>query len=31
MKYLHYYDTKTAHDAVYNGNGYEEPWVSYTE
>lgn len=31
MKYLHYYDTKTAHDAVYNGNGYEEPWVAYVE
>lgn len=31
MKYLHYYDTKTAHDAVYNGNGYEEPWTAYVE
>lgn len=31
MKYLHYYDTKTAHDAVYNGNEYEEPWTAYIE
>ena len=31
MKYLHYYDTKTAHDAVYNGNAYEEPWTAYIE
>lgn len=31
MKYLHYFETQAAHDAVYNGSGYEEPWVSYTE
>lgn len=31
MKYLHYYDTKAAHDAVYNGSDYQEPWVAYIE
>lgn len=31
MKYLHKYDTKAAHDAVYNGSGYQEPWVAYID
>ena len=30
-EYLHLFDTKANHDAVYNGNGYEEPWVGYIE
>lgn len=29
MKYLHKYNTKAAHDAVYNGSDYQEPWVAY--
>jgi hypothetical protein len=29
MAYLHLFDTKSAHDAVYNGEGYNEPWVGY--
>lgn len=31
MKYLHKYDTKAAHDAVYNGSDYQEPWVAYID
>lgn len=26
--YLHLFETQAAHDAVYNGSGYQEPWVS---
>ena len=29
MAYLHLFDTKSAHDAVYDGEGYNEPWVGY--
>ena len=28
-KYLHLFETKSAHDTVYNGEGYIEPWVGY--
>lgn len=28
MKYLHKYDTKAAHDAVYNESNYQKPWVA---
>lgn len=28
-KYLHLFETESAHDAVYNGEGYIEPWVGY--
>ena len=28
-QYLHLFETKAAHDAVYNGEGYNEPWVGY--
>lgn len=31
MKYLHKYDTKAAHNAVYNGSDYQEPWVAYID
>ena len=31
MKYLHLFETETAFNSTYNGEGYEEPWVSYTE
>jgi len=30
-KYLHSFGTKSAHDAVYNGDEYHEPWVAYIE
>ena len=29
--YLHLFSTTAEHDAVYNGNGYREPWVALTE
>lgn len=31
MKYVHYYETDSEFRQVYNGNEYEEPWVSLTE
>ena len=31
MEYLHLFEDSTAHDAVYNGEGYNEPWVAYIE
>ena len=31
MEYLHLFETKSAHDAVYNGANYKEPWVGYIE
>lgn len=31
MKNLQLFETKSQHDAIYNGNGYEEPWVAYIE
>ena len=27
MEYLHLFGTQAAHDTVYNGDGYHEPWV----
>lgn len=30
-KYIHLYDTENEFDEVYNGDGYLEPWVSYTK
>lgn len=30
MIFLHSYGTTAAHDAVYNGEGYGEPWVAFT-
>ena len=29
MEYLHLFNNRTDHDAVYNGEGYKEPWVGY--
>lgn len=29
--YLHLFSTTAEHDAVYNGSGYNEPWVALTE
>ena len=29
MEYLHLFNNRTEHDAVYNGGGYNEPWVGY--
>ena len=29
MKYLHLFNNRTDHDAVYKGEGYKEPWVGY--
>ena len=31
MKYLHLFDSKTNHDAVYNGSEYKEPWIACIE
>ena len=31
MEYLHLFENSTAHDAVYNGDEYQEPWVAYIE
>ena len=31
MKYIHKFNTDTQFNEVYNGAGYTEPWVSYTE
>ena len=30
-KYLHLFETESAFNTAYNGETYEEPWVSYTE
>lgn len=30
-KYLHHYETLSEFQQDYNGEGYIEPWVSYTE
>lgn len=30
-KYLHLYSTQAQHDADYNGEAYDEPWVALTE
>lgn len=30
-KYIHLYNTENEFDEVYNGDGYLEPWVSYTK
>ena len=30
-KYIHLYDTENEFDEAYNGDGYLEPWVSYTK
>ena len=30
-KYLHLFKTTSEFENVYNGEGYEEPWVSYTK
>lgn len=30
-KYLHLFDTVSAFTSAYNGEAYQEPWVSYTE
>jgi len=30
-KYLHLYSTQAQHDADYNGDAYDEPWVALTE
>lgn len=30
-KYLHLFETESAFNTAYNGEAYEEPWVSYTE
>ena len=29
MNYLHLFENRTAHDTVYNGGGYKEPWSAY--
>lgn len=29
MNYLHLFENRTAHDTVYNGGGYQEPWLAY--
>ena len=31
MEYLHLFKDSTAHDAVYNADEYQEPWVAYIE
>ena len=31
MKYLHNYDTVSHFEETYEGTGYTEPWVSYTQ
>lgn len=31
MKYVHNFDTVSAFTESYNGEGYEEPWVSYVK
>lgn len=31
MKYLHKFNTESAFTEAYNGSGYHEPWVSYTD
>lgn len=31
MVHINYFETQAAHDAVYNGDGYREPWVALTE
>ena len=31
MKYIHLFDTVEEFNEVYNGQDYEEPWVSYTK
>ena len=31
MKYLHYYENEEDFNAIYNGSGYTEPWVSLTK
>ena len=30
-KYIHKFETTAEFEAIYNGTGYTEPWVSYTE
>ena len=30
-KYIHLFETEGEYNTVYNGGGYVEPWVSYTE
>lgn len=30
-QYLHYFNTETAFNEAYHGDGYIEPWVSYTD
>ena len=29
MNYLHLFEAESAHDAVYNGGEYKEPWAAY--
>ena len=31
MVYLHLYETEQEFQNAYNGEGYDEPWISYTE
>lgn len=31
MEYAHYYETNSEFNEVYDGTGYTEPWVSFTE
>ena len=30
-KYLHLYETNSEFESDYNGEAYDEPWVSFTE